>query len=152
MLMAIVCKLSVYPLNRPSSKVVTVTQWCQEKVDISVQGGERRVSTITIKKDIQMKEDELVAQFQDRLFIFMKHLFNIHWEHNAYTNVRESLTAKDALIHIDFSENYSCKLSNEIQSVHFRDHISRCLSTLECFIWKTRPQCPSACPTPSLFL
>ncbi|ROI70160.1 hypothetical protein DPX16_0511 [Anabarilius grahami] len=99
--------------------VVTLSQWCQEKVNISLQGGETRVSTITVKKETPIQEDELVKQFQDRLFNFRRHIFNIRWQYKEYRNLRESLTAKDCLIHIDFSENYSCKYSNEIQSVHF---------------------------------
>ncbi|KAI4794712.1 hypothetical protein KUCAC02_031890 [Chaenocephalus aceratus] len=113
------CKQTTYPLTKSTNTVVTLTQWCQEKVDYSKPGEETRMSTITVKKDVPIQEDELVAQFQDRLFKFRRHIFNIRWQYNAYRNLRENLTAKDCLIHIDFSENYTGKYSNEIQSVHF---------------------------------
>ena len=36
-----------------------------------------------------------------------------------YRELRERLGPDDVLVHIDFAENYSCKYSEEIQSVHF---------------------------------
>lgn len=89
--------------------MVNLTQWCQEKMSFSKPDGETKISTITVKKDIPIQEDELVTQFQDRLFNFRRHLFNICWQYNAYKTLRGSLTVKDSLIHVDFTENYACK-------------------------------------------
>ena len=36
-----------------------------------------------------------------------------------YKELKENLTEHDALIHIDFSENYFCKWDSEIQSAHY---------------------------------
>lgn len=54
-----------------------------------------------------------MTEFEDRVFKFRRHLFNIRWLYSIY---RENLT-NDCLIHIDFSENYTCKYASEIQSV-----------------------------------
>ncbi|XP_035269106.1 uncharacterized protein LOC118225154 [Anguilla anguilla] len=115
------CRLTTYPLTKsPSNGVVNLTQWCLEKIDHSKPGEEsEKTSTITVKKKVPITEDELATQFQDRLFMFRRHIFNIRWQYNAYRNIKENLTSMDCLIHIDFSENYTCKYANEIQSVHF---------------------------------
>ncbi|KAJ8334000.1 hypothetical protein SKAU_G00413190 [Synaphobranchus kaupii] len=38
---------------------------------------------------------------------------------DAYRELGRNLKHNESLLHIDFSENYSCKYSKEIQSVHF---------------------------------
>lgn len=108
------CKLTTYPLTKsPSNGVVNLTQWCLEKIDHSKPGEEsEKTSTITVKKNVPITEDGLATQFQDRLFMFRRHIFNIRWQYNAYRNIKENLTSMDCLIHIDFSENYTCKYAN----------------------------------------
>ncbi|CAG2194085.1 unnamed protein product [Mytilus edulis] len=36
-----------------------------------------------------------------------------------YRNIKENLKPNEALVHVDFAENFQCKLANEIQSMHF---------------------------------
>lgn len=50
---------------------------------------------------------------------FMNHVSNIIHQFEAVTDVKESLTKYEALLHFDFSQNYSCKYGAEIQSFHF---------------------------------
>ncbi|KAL2099467.1 hypothetical protein ACEWY4_005947 [Coilia grayii] len=112
------CKSKAYPFTKPPSKnEVTLTQWCLVKTD-SKQEQEKH-NTITVKRDVTETEDEIATQFQERLFHFRRHLYNIRWQYKAYRHLRETLTPKDCLIHIDFSENFTCKYATEIQSVHF---------------------------------
>ncbi|XP_061892415.1 uncharacterized protein LOC133642309 [Entelurus aequoreus] len=108
------CKHTAYPtLKAATMETIQVVQWLVEKI------GEEEKKTITIKKEMQTTEADLIDNFQDCLFKFRKHLFNIRWQYGAYRQLRESLQANECLIHIDFSENYSCKYHKEIQSVHF---------------------------------
>ena len=94
---------------------------------------------ITVKKNIAMTEEELVTQFQNRLFKFRRHLFNIRWQYSIYRTLRENLT-NDCLIHIDFSENFTCKYASEIQSVHFRgSHKQVTLHTGVLYVGKEPP-------------
>lgn len=112
------CKSTTYPLTKPPCREdVSLSQWCLVKID-SKQEQEKQ-STITAKRDVTLTEDELATQFQERLFRFRKHIFNIRWQCNAYKHLRQNLTAKDCLLHVDFSENFNCKYAQEIQSVHF---------------------------------
>ncbi|KAL1251683.1 hypothetical protein QQF64_007635 [Cirrhinus molitorella] len=100
----------------PQKKEVNLTQWSLEK--ISHENG-CDSSTVTIKKEIGITEDELVTQFQDRLFNFRGHIFNIRWQYSMYKKLCENLGPNECLIHVDFSENYSCKHAKEIQAVNF---------------------------------
>ncbi|XP_034095757.1 uncharacterized protein LOC117562089 [Gymnodraco acuticeps] len=108
------CRLTTHPtLKSATEEIVQVVQWSTERT------GEEERETITLKNEVQSTESDLVSKFQENLFKFRKHLFNIRWQYSAYRQLRESLQANECLIHIDFSENYSCKYHNEIQSVHF---------------------------------
>lgn len=99
---------STVPLTRSQSNTeVSLTQCCLEKTDRA--GEEAKGSFITVKKDTAPTEEDLMTEFEDRLFKVRRHLFNFRWE--DLTN--------DCLIHIDFSENYTCKYASKIQSVHF---------------------------------
>ncbi|KAK6291241.1 hypothetical protein J4Q44_G00383610, partial [Coregonus suidteri] len=89
-------------------------KWMTEKIK-----KDEKVSTITVKREITTTEHELNTDFQERLLHFRSHVFNIKWQFDAYRELRRSLKHNESLLHIDFSENYSCKYSEEIQSVHF---------------------------------
>lgn len=61
----------------------------------------------------------LTNLFQSDMQKFKKHAFNVKNQYNAYRFCKENLKETEAMIHVDFSENYSCKLSEEVQSFHF---------------------------------
>lgn len=50
---------------------------------------------------------------------FAIHVYNIQHQFQRLKSLRESLTEKDVVIHIDYSENYSCKYSREVKDTHF---------------------------------
>lgn len=48
-----------------------------------------------------------------------RHVFIIRHQFRAYKSLKESLQESEALLHIDFSENYGCKNASSIQTCHF---------------------------------
>ena len=48
-----------------------------------------------------------------------RHIFNKKQQHSTYVNIRENLMERELLINLDFSENYSNRNQNEIQSAYF---------------------------------
>lgn len=109
------CLLTCHPmLKTPGEGKIRLSQWMTEKIT-----KDEKVSTITVKREITTKEHDLNTDFQERLLHFRRHVFNIKWQFDAYRELRRSLKHNESLLHIDFSENYSCKYSEEIQSVHF---------------------------------
>lgn len=49
----------------------------------------------------------------------MKHISNIVMQFEAIKQLKFNLKEDEILIHVDFSENYSLKYNEEIQSFHF---------------------------------
>lgn len=49
----------------------------------------------------------------------MKHIANINHKYKILDTIKKELKSDEILIHLDFSENYECKYTEEIQSVHF---------------------------------
>jgi len=74
---------------------------------------------MTVKSKEKGTVANLVHEFQQELDKCCKHLYNIHHQYIALTDLKRKLTKNDLICHIDFSENYSCKYSEEIQSMHF---------------------------------
>ncbi|KAJ4934677.1 hypothetical protein JOQ06_007462 [Pogonophryne albipinna] len=48
-----------------------------------------------------------------------KHLFNIHHQYTQLQFLHKSLKEDEAIIHIDYAENWQCKYAKEVQQVHF---------------------------------
>jgi hypothetical protein len=48
-----------------------------------------------------------------------RHIFNIRHQYKAMAFLKDNMTEQEIFIHMDFSENYNCKLQSEIQSMHF---------------------------------
>lgn len=71
----------------------------------------------TIKK---RKVSEMEDLFKEVLKIFMEHVFNACHQASTLRVKIDNLKPGELLFRIDFSENYVCKYSEEVQSVHFR--------------------------------
>lgn len=62
---------------------------------------------------------DLLETFNKEIKPFKKHVFNFYYQYNQYKLCAENLQEHEALIHIDFSENYVCKYHQEVQAKHF---------------------------------
>lgn len=62
--------------------------------------------------------DNLVELVHTLLHKFKRHTFNIN-QLLLQIVEKKNMSKEKAVIHIDFSENYTCKYSSEIQAVHF---------------------------------
>lgn len=84
----------------------------------------KKKNEIKVSKRIlpELKSDELenlISFTEAQLKKFKEHLFNICHQYKSYKNVKDNLTDDELVIHCDFSENYTCKMHEEIQAVHF---------------------------------
>lgn len=85
-----------------------------------LKDGEKTLTTKKVVKDIiNGTTSDLIEKFNKELISFKTHYFNIGHQHKALQYCIKNLTDDEVLIICDFSENYSCKLHEEIQSVHF---------------------------------
>lgn len=101
-----------------TKKDVKFKKWMLEKTNYSSKGT-TKIATKPVKKEIQTTALNLVKEFKENINRFLVHLGNIKHQYTAIADLKNNLQSNEILIHIDFSENYSCKYSEEIQSVHF---------------------------------
>ena len=66
-----------------------------------------------------MSVKELIKEFNIQLKVFLVHCRNIAHQYEAVKEIKESLSQNSILLHIDFSENFSCKFAEVIQAIHF---------------------------------
>lgn len=83
----------------------------EEKVQVPVQ--------ITSKVTMHGTVEDLVKEFQSEMKILKKHAFNIKVQNKACKDIKKNMKSNEVVVHADFSENFACKLSEEIQSFHF---------------------------------
>lgn len=85
-----------------------------------MQGEEIRYTTsMTTREDAHGTAETLVDEFRDTLKKTCRHFYNIRHQYAALRSLKETMKENEAMVHIDFSENYACKYDKEIQSVHF---------------------------------
>ena len=75
--------------------------------------------TVTSKERVRGSVQLLIDKFVEATKKFKVHTFNITNQLNHYRFLKENLKTNEALVHVDFSENFQCKLSTEIQSMHY---------------------------------
>lgn len=74
---------------------------------------------VTVKRKNHGTVAELEDLFQKEMQTFKTHTYNIRQQNLAYNSCKDNMQKCEALLHVDFSENYNCKLSEEVQSYHF---------------------------------
>jgi hypothetical protein len=83
------------------------------------EGSDKKQHRRTVKTRISCPTNEIVTKFIDALPLYMLHLGYIKHQYTSIKQLKKELGPTDLLLHVDFAENYMCKYSREIQSVHF---------------------------------
>lgn len=96
----------------------TFFQWKTKKESRLIKGEAKEI-TVTVREKITDKVDTLIDKFCQEMPRFKIHIYNIFNQLDHYRALKENLTKTEALIHKEFSENFQCKLSKEIQGMHF---------------------------------
>ncbi|KAI4800038.1 hypothetical protein KUCAC02_016575 [Chaenocephalus aceratus] len=98
---------------------VELTQWSTETVIREKKNKDGKKDKVPMKITVNIVLADLLEMFQGQLRHFKRHTFNIKSQFTHDRELRKSMTNQEYLIHVDFSENYSCKLAAEIQAMHF---------------------------------
>ena len=93
---------------------VTWEQW--QKEDVTV--GEKTYKN-WVKRTKRGSVGNLLEVFQKDLEELAGHHYNWIHQIRQFQHLKENLHSKEMVLHIDFSENYACKLNTEIQAFHF---------------------------------
>lgn len=111
-------KIKMNVSHYDESDVVEVERWITKKV-LKQFKGEQKISQRTIKEKITLKVKDLIINFKKEIPVFIKHVSNIAHQFKIIKDIKEELKEGDILIHMDFSQNYTCKYGSEVQAAHF---------------------------------
>jgi hypothetical protein len=92
---------------------VNWTQWQTRREKRIVKKIEKDVN-VTVKTEETGDIGTLIDKFSDDMTRFKVHFFNIENQLKHFRYLKENMKENEALIHVDFAENYECKLSREI--------------------------------------
>lgn len=104
--------------NFQKENTVTYEKWILKK-EVIVFGGKTKTCTKYRKESLQCSLGCLVSELEAIFPKFMSHVNNICHQHREMSSLKQNLPPNSAVVHMDFSENYNCKFSQEIQAFHF---------------------------------
>lgn len=119
------CPKKIVPLTEfEPGQMTHWNEWKSKRIEKQVthgveKGTETKMISVTAKELEKGTLQQLTDEFQIELSNCCKHLYNIRHQYKAIRQLKGSLTEEEVLIHVDFSENLSCKYHSEIQSMHF---------------------------------
>lgn len=103
-----------------NSKPIHFKKWVAEKQQFTDPKTKKtRQVTKYLKKVFTLPPLHLIGELHKDLESFLCHERNIVHQFNAINILKKNLSDEDALIHMDFSENYATKCGQEIQAFHF---------------------------------
>ena len=99
--------------------VVVWSEWTTSMHEYE-KNGEVKSSKVTTKCLKRGTVKELKAEFDASVRSdFAAHVYTLRHQFRAYKSLKDDLHSNEAVVHVDFSENYECKFAAEIQSAHF---------------------------------
>lgn len=99
-------------------KEITFSRWEHKKESYITKGVEKEKRVIT-KVKITTTKTEAVEEFERMIPEFLKHEGTRRWQFTALKDLKCNLKKNEAIVHVDFSENYGFKYNSEVQSFHF---------------------------------
>lgn len=113
------CKSTVIPANVFNElELTSYEKWATKKVSVIIKGQEK-ICSKTVKETITCSKGELLNELKTTINYVMQHENNVTHQYKAIREIKQQLSENEAILHMDFSENYCCKYGEEIQSAHF---------------------------------
>lgn len=75
--------------------------------------------TFTVKESMTGTISDLADSFEEQIKRYKKHVYNIRAQYRYFRKAKEMLDESTVVVHVDFSENYVCKMATEVQGMHF---------------------------------
>ena len=104
--------------NIDQNETVSWLKWQTVKEKRIIKNVEKEVK-FTTKLEKSGEIAAVADKFSDEMTRFKRHVFNVENQIQQYRFMKEHLSQNEVLIHIDFAENYECKMARQIQSMHF---------------------------------
>lgn len=112
------CKFKTVTFSNPTDEKIIWWEWMRKEEIYENDGKQKKVNKM-VKNKREGLTDELKALFVRELPAFKRHAYNIRQQYRAYRQCLDNLKQNEVAIHIDFSENYNCKMAEEVQGHHF---------------------------------
>jgi tRNA U54 and U55 pseudouridine synthase Pus10 len=113
------CKDVCFTQNKTDQNLeIEWSQWITKKEKRMIKSEEKEI-TVTVKENTNAKVGNIIDLFTDQIVRLKVHTYNVGNQLKYYRLIKENLKENEALLHIDFAENFQTKLSREIQSMHF---------------------------------
>lgn len=112
-----VAKKNCYVMENVNG-TITWTEWVR-KEEKYIKDGKSLKTIKNIKEDRNEQAGIFIRRFESDLEAFKKHVFNIKTQFQNFRRCLEHIRPNECVLVADFSENYSCKYSQEVQSHHF---------------------------------
>ncbi|RZF37984.1 hypothetical protein LSTR_LSTR016401 [Laodelphax striatellus] len=117
----VICKLRNIDIalnDDNKNDTINYFYWNTIEVEVEIKGIKKKKKK-TVKEDRSTTKEMLVRLFRGLLNKFLIHVLNIKHQYRAIRQAKENLKVNEGLLHMDYSENYNCKYTEEIQSLHF---------------------------------
>jgi len=98
---------------------ISYHQWVNRAETINTKDGTRTVQKTVKQTEFSTAENLLKETTELMREKYIKHIYNVSHQYKVLKEKKDNITNSEAVIHVDFSENYNCKLSEEIQAMHF---------------------------------
>ncbi|XP_060762316.1 uncharacterized protein LOC132871810 isoform X2 [Neoarius graeffei] len=108
------CKKEIIPISdayKPEEDVVC-PQWIMKEKN--KKNEDEKTVKITVKENLHTSQENLVEMFHSLLHRFRRHLFNIKQQYAHCRELKRHMPMDECLIHIDFSENFTCRYGAEV--------------------------------------
>jgi hypothetical protein len=116
-----ISKFPLCPLEENSPADYSVKWKCFEKTVVGqTEDGQPKKRIREVYKSTS--GEEFLNYLKPNLEKFVTHNFVARWQDSQCENAMRDLPSDSILSHIDFAENYSFQIQNEIQSMHWFSH------------------------------
>lgn len=107
--------------NYSRAEIITWEEFALENHEYinKSDGNKKTVAKKMVKRQKTDRLELLTDSFVEDLKTMTKHVFNIKHQYAQYLQCINNLKHTEVALHVDFSENYVCKLVTEVQSMHF---------------------------------
>nr|CAI5869419.1 unnamed protein product [Callosobruchus analis] len=114
------CLKALLYMEFNNDNMILLEQWTNKREMITDhKTNKKRLVTKYKKETVQVLPRDLILKLEVELRTFFRHAFNIVHQYNSIKRLKQSLTEKDVIVHMDFSENFATKYNKEIQAFHF---------------------------------
>lgn len=106
--------------NQDCCEMSIFYKWCSQKHTYFDNKTKRQKTVVKIaKQKFLCSVSKIVTEFESNIMNYLKHRGRAYHQYKIISELKNDLKTNEALIHMDFSENYNLKYAEEIQAFHF---------------------------------